>query len=170
MSRRTSTSLQARSQVRAVPKSSVAVPGIFGCAVLLAATLMSCAEDSCTAPVVEAPERCVVVRDFDEPPMLLRLQAPVYPEQARREEVEGTVHVLVVVGTDSLPCGVRITSSDSSLLDLASLEAALHSTWIPARRRGRVVAAEVDVPFRFSLNKDGPICEGGGVGGHGPAR
>ena len=121
----------------------------------LGAVHLSCADDDpCTGLSGGTSDRCEYVTDFDEPPVPISIRPPTYPEEARRREVEGTVHVLVGVGTDSLPCGVRIASSDSPLLDQASLDAGLHSKWVPARRRGQVVAVEVDVPIRFSLNRN----------------
>lgn len=142
---------------RVIWMAAVAKRVLLVCVLALGAAHLTCADEGpCSCPPVDTADRCRYVTDFDEPPTLIRIQTPVYPEEARRNNVEGTVHVVAGVGTDSLPCGVRIATSDSPLLDQASLDAVLHSLWVPARRDGQTVAAEVDVPIRFSLNKNPP--------------
>jgi TonB family protein len=115
--------------------------------------VLSCGEDKdCRCGPAGSSTRCGYVYDYDQSPVLISLPAPIYPEEARRNGVEGVVHVLVGVGTDSFPCGVEVASSDAAVLELPSLEAALGSKWAPARRKGVAVATEVDVPMRFTLH------------------
>lgn len=123
--------------------------GVVGCSACI--LLTSCGDDRCSSAPVVTSARCDYTSEYDQPPILVSLSPPIYPEEARRNGEEGVVHVLIGVGTDSLPCGVRILSSDAASLEVASLQSALTTKWIPATRGGRVVAAEVDAPFRFSL-------------------
>ena len=96
--------------------------------------------------------QCDIVSDWDEMPILIGYSQAAYPEQARRNGDEGVVVVRIGVGADSLPCSVEIVSSDAPSLEAASRESALTTKWIPARRRGRVVAIEAQMPIRWALD------------------
>lgn len=83
----------------------------------------------------------------------LRNFPPFYPASARRRGIEGTVTLRIQVGTDGRPAGVRIhESSGFTPLDLAAVEAVWLWRFEPARRNGRPVTAEVEVPIRFRLS------------------
>jgi TonB family protein len=136
--------------------------GLFSVCILVSA----CGDDDpCACAPPNSTERCTYVLDYDEPPRLIIPPQPVYPEEARRRGDEGVVHVRLGVGTDSFPCGAQIASSDAATLDVASLEATLKSKWVPARRRGRDVAVEVDLPIRYSLHLSSVECGDPGSGG-----
>lgn len=104
---------------------------------------------------VPTTERCTYVLECDEMPILVVPPQPVYPEEARRDEIEGIVVVRFGIGTDGRPCGTRIEASDNAALDVASLQATLHSRFIPARSDGHAVAIEVQIPIRYSLHAAG---------------
>jgi len=115
--------------------------------------LLSCGDrQHCTCPTPSSTARCAYVLDYDTPAVMVTPPQPVYPEEARLNGDEGIVHARLGVGSDGRPCGAQITSSDAASLDVATLEAVLKSTWIPARPRGEAVAVELDVPIRFSLS------------------
>lgn len=79
---------------------------------------------------------------------------PVYPHAARRRGMQGTVLLSVQVDAEGRTLGVTLKqSSGYALLDRAAQEAV--STWrfVPASRGGRPVAATVEVPIRFALER-----------------
>ena len=82
----------------------------------------------------------------------LRNPAPKYPAAARRLRLQGTATVRVLVSAEGRPLAVTLQeTSGTRALDEAALEAVRHWSFVPARRGSRPVAAEVDVPLRFTL-------------------
>ena len=78
---------------------------------------------------------------------------PKYPAAARRLKLQGTATVRVLVSPEGGPRSVTLSkTSGTRILDQAALEAVQQWSFVPARRGGKPVAAEVDVPVRFRLN------------------
>jgi protein TonB len=99
------------------------------------------------APAREAPAT---------PPMFnaayLGNAPPRYPLIARRNGVEGTVNLRVVVSKEGRPVQVQVDrSSGSSALDNAALEAVKGWKFVPARRGQEAVEQPVVVPIVFRL-------------------
>lgn len=77
---------------------------------------------------------------------------PRYPSAARRQGIEGTVILEVLVDAAGLPGRVAIArSSGSGLLDEAAVEAVERWRFRPARRGGEPVEGHVLVPITFRL-------------------
>lgn len=82
----------------------------------------------------------------------LRNPAPAYPPLSRRMGEEGQVLLRVFVESNGLPRQMQIkTSSGSSRLDQAALDAVRRWTFTPARRGDTALAAWVIVPIVFNL-------------------
>lgn len=78
---------------------------------------------------------------------------PEYPERARQREIEGSVLVSVLVGTDGLPKATQILqATPAGVFDQAVLAAVQASTFEPARYQGQPVEQWVNIPYPFSLN------------------
>jgi TonB family protein len=78
--------------------------------------------------------------------------APGYPSAAKQRNIQGKVLINVVVKTDGTPAKVVISrSSGSSILDEAALEAVSQWRFIPARRSGELIQANVIVPVEFKI-------------------
>jgi protein TonB len=88
---------------------------------------------------------------FDTPPTLRTSVKPVYPEIARRAEVEGSVTVLVTIDESGRVIDAQIAKSDASVFDEAALEAAYKFVFWPALQRDIPVKARIALPFKFSL-------------------
>jgi protein TonB len=96
-----------------------------------------------------APAPTAVV--FTEPAFLVR-QEPVYPERARRAGAAGTAVVRVWLTPAGEVERVELAaSSGHRLLDEAALAAAGASTFTPAARDRRPVAASAVATYRFEL-------------------
>jgi periplasmic protein TonB len=77
---------------------------------------------------------------------------PVYPRQARRDGIEGTVRLRVLVTAAGTPGRVELeTSSGSDVLDHAALNAVKAWQFAPARRGDETIDAWVLVPVTFRL-------------------
>jgi len=86
---------------------------------------------------------------------MLRSAVPDYPAVARRNGVEGTVHVRVRVLADGQPSEVRVQrSSGVRALDEAAVAAATGSSFRAAQNaEGVSVEAWVIVPYKFVLEE-----------------
>ncbi|MBN2464584.1 TonB family protein [candidate division WOR-3 bacterium] len=106
-----------------------------------AVLLLACGSQPATPPAA-----------VEVPPQAESLVKPVYPEEARRAGMLGTTIVEVTVGADGavLACSLA-TSSASSALDEAALDAARSSKFTPGTRDGKPVVMKVKVPFEFRL-------------------
>lgn len=77
---------------------------------------------------------------------------PAYPPLAQKRGWEGVVTLLVAVDETGAPQEVKVkASSGYSLLDRCAVEAVQRWRFTPARRGGKAVAANVEVPIRFGL-------------------
>lgn len=82
----------------------------------------------------------------------LRNPAPPYPAVARRNGVQGTVTLRVVVTPEGLPARVELEKSSGSMhLDNAALEAVKAWRFVPARRGSEPVEGIVSFPIVFRL-------------------
>jgi protein TonB len=111
------------------------------------------------APAVEAPAASAPVAEV--PPFVqarfdaayLNNPRPAYPPAARRRGETGTVHLRVQVSEDGSAAQVTLkTSSGSSSLDQAAIDAVTRWKFVPARRGDTPVVSWVVVPIDFSLN------------------
>lgn len=87
------------------------------------------------------------------PPQLVNQVIPVYPEQAVRDEVEGTVLLNLKIGTDGKVVKTQIKhSSGAEILDAAAIKAAADWLFVPAKRGAESISAIFEVPVSFVLS------------------
>lgn len=80
--------------------------------------------------------------------------APAYPEAARRQGLQGKVLLRVTVGPAGEPVQVSLVESSGwALLDDAAIDTVKGWRFDPARRDGLPVAAVVEVPLAFNLDR-----------------
>jgi protein TonB len=106
------------------------------------------------SPAVE--QRSQVASIAVSPPAIgaayLRNPAPAYPAAARRNGVQGTVTMRVVVTSEGVPARVEVEKSSGSVhLDNAALEAVKAWRFTPARRGAESVEGIVTFPIVFRL-------------------
>jgi protein TonB len=77
---------------------------------------------------------------------------PVYPEMARRAQIEGTVIVKVLVGPDGTVKQAVVLQGVNPLLNKSAIEAARRCKFIPGKQRNIPVKAWMALPFNFRLN------------------
>jgi protein TonB len=79
---------------------------------------------------------------------------PKYPELLREEEIEGSVHLTVVVNRYGNVVDVKVKSSDHELMTAAAIEAIKQFVFTPATVNGVPVTSTIDdVPFIFVLDE-----------------
>lgn len=75
----------------------------------------------------------------------------VYPDMARRANIQGKVLVRVLVGKNGIPIKCSIESSDSDLLDPAATKAIMKSVFTPALQNSQPVTCWVSIPVMFII-------------------
>ncbi len=90
---------------------------------------------------------------IDAPPTLTTPVSPVYPEEAIRQELSGTVQIRALVGRDGTVSRtlVEFDRAISPLLQEAAVAAVEGYVFAPARLGDRPAATWVAVPVKFSL-------------------
>lgn len=88
----------------------------------------------------------------NEPPALMRVALPDYPEAARLAGIEGTVVVRVLVGECGDAARVEVAQSVHPLLDSAAVAAAELFLFYPAVEDSVFVSAWVAIPLRFTID------------------
>ncbi len=87
-----------------------------------------------------------------ENPQILSWAKPLYPEMARRAQIEGTVLVKVLVGPDGSVKEAVLLRGVNPMLDKEALIAARKCKFIPGKQRNIPVKAWMALPFVFRLN------------------
>ena len=78
-----------------------------------------------------------------------------YPHEARVNKESGEVLVAFSVGMDGYISGVRVVRSVSESLDAEAVRVVSKMRpWIPGKKNGRNVRAEMSIPIKFSVNYD----------------
>lgn len=111
------------------------------------------------APVVVKKEEAAKVEEeifefvaVEEKPTVTENAVPKYPDMARRNGIEGTVFVMVVVDKNGKVGSAQVLKGPLELHE-AALEAAKATKFNPARQNDKPVSCKVVLPFRFVLEK-----------------
>jgi len=83
-------------------------------------------------------------------PQIIHKETPVYPDLARKAQIEGTVVVTVTIGKTGKVEDAKILKS-IPMLDAAALAAAKKCTFKPAKQRDKFVRVKMNIPFKFKL-------------------
>ena len=93
-------------------------------------------------------------QQLDEFPKPVTQKMPVYPEEARKDKIEGEVYVEVSIDTAGRVWNARILKSSQPVLNQAALDAAKQWTFTPAVKDKKKVAITITMPFRFKLSDE----------------
>jgi len=77
----------------------------------------------------------------------------VYPEEARKKNLEGKVVIKFIIETDGSISNVEVVQSVAPILDEEAVRVIkLMPKWKPGKQRGKFVRVYFQIPIRFSLN------------------
>jgi protein TonB len=97
-----------------------------------------------------APSRPRFFDAYDEPPQLVKMVEPIYPEMAIQSELEGVVGLRI--GVDEFGNVVEaIVVQTVPGLDQAAVDAVMQWKFKPAKQRDVAVPVRIFVPVRFTL-------------------
>ena len=97
-----------------------------------------------------APTRPRFFDAYDEPPQLVKMVEPVYPEMAVQSELEGTVGLRIGVDEFGNVVEAHVVQSVPGL-DKAAVDAVMQWKFKPAKQRDVAVPVRIFVPVRFTL-------------------
>ena len=87
-------------------------------------------------------------------PELLTLVPPVYPKDAEKNKVEGTVELRIMISPEGKVEKVEVlTSSGLESMDKAAVKAAYKTRFRPGIKDGKKVPMWINYPIQFALNK-----------------
>lgn len=102
-----------------------------------------------------SPETIVEVDKEAEIDYIGLQNSVVYPEEAKKASIQGTVHVQVLIGADGIPKKARILSSDNIMLSVSALNAfKKFRGFKPAIQKNKPVATWMTIPIKYKLNND----------------
>jgi TonB family protein len=87
----------------------------------------------------------------DQGPEPIKQVHPKYPEDAKRDKVEGMVWTKLWVDEKGRVVDVTVTKSDNEMLNEAAIDAARQWLFKPAVAKGEPVAVWISLPFKFAL-------------------
>ena len=85
-------------------------------------------------------------------PDLVNQVNPVYPEEAKKNGIEGRVWVKALVSKEGNVKKAVAVKSDNEIFNQAAIEAAMKYRFTPAMQSGKPVAVWVVMPFKFELD------------------
>jgi len=86
------------------------------------------------------------------PPRQIHSPKPKYPKTERKAGHEGTVTLRLVVSTDGVPLGIRISQTLSPDFDKAAIDAVKQWKFSPAMKDGKPVAVAITMKIEFHLH------------------
>ena len=89
----------------------------------------------------------------DKQPQVKKSFPPAYPEQAKRDGIEGTVYVKLFVNKEGKPIKPVVIKSDNEVFNQSALDAAMNFEFTPAVKDNRDISIWVVIPFKFKLDK-----------------
>lgn len=87
-------------------------------------------------------------------PEMVNQANPVYPEEAKKNGIEGRVWVKVLVSKEGNVKKAVAVKSDNEIFNQSAIEAAMKYTFTPAMQGGKPVAVWVVMPFKFELGDE----------------
>ncbi len=93
--------------------------------------------------------------EVDQQPKMLEKSAPIYPEEARENGIEGEVWVQVLVDLSGRVAEARILEPAGKNVgfEKAALQSAINTTWEPARAKEQPVSIWVAYEVQFRLRE-----------------
>ncbi len=104
------------------------------------------------APPPPPPEEDEVYEFFavSEKPQIIKKEVPIYPDLARRAQIEGKVVVTVTIDKQGNVEKADVFKS-VPMLDEAAIAAAMRCKFKPAKQRDKFVKVKMNIPFDFKL-------------------
>ncbi len=93
------------------------------------------------------------VAQVGQMPRMKMVVKPVYPEVAKKANVEGVVILQVEIDASGTVMAAQVVKSLGSGCDEAALEAVKQTAFVPAYEDGKPVPVRIRVPYRFKIGE-----------------
>jgi len=103
------------------------------------------------ASAIASAENGVEQVDSGTDRMPLNTVVPDYPQDARRDRIEGEVQVCFDITRDGRPQRIAVRKSTNRLFEKPARKAVRNSTWVPLKKDEVVSGIKACRTFRFSL-------------------
>jgi len=100
------------------------------------------------------PSSFIPVEKNPEP---IQLVKPEYPDLARRAGLTGLVVLRVLINTEGKPVKTVVIKVENEIFIEPAKKAAMETLFKPAIQNGKPIMCWLNIPFRFSLNKDNEL-------------
>lgn len=101
----------------------------------------------------KAPKENKESLQYDEAPVVVKRVMPLYPENAKKDGVEGLVYVKIFITTEGKVSKAEVIKSVRADLDSSAVAAARQWTFQPAKVKGKPIAVWITLPIRYKLEK-----------------
>jgi protein TonB len=88
-------------------------------------------------------------------PEPIKLVKPHYPEIAQKAGITGIVILRVLVDKEGRPLKTKLIKADNEMFIEPSKDAAMKTMFTPAIQDGKPISCWINIPFKFSVYKDG---------------
>ena len=103
---------------------------------------------------------CVIAQEEEEykgkdltMPEVVKATNPAYPEEARKNNIEGIVYVKALIGAKGDVKKVKISKSDNKVFDKSALDAIRNWKFKPGTVADKAVPIWVTIPVKYKLEK-----------------
>ena len=86
-------------------------------------------------------------------PEMIEAVTPVYPEEAKKNKINGKVYVKVLLDNEGNPKKAIVIKSDNEIFNQSAVDAAMKSKFTPAINNGEPIAVWIVLPYKFSLDE-----------------
>lgn len=95
---------------------------------------------------------------WDEPPKLIKIVKPQYPEIAREDGVEGKVDLTMVIDKEGKVAEAKVLLAEpAEVFNEAALNAVLQYEFEPAKKDGKPIKVQVGHSILFTLASRKPL-------------
>ncbi len=101
----------------------------------------------------EDPDPSVRVQ-YEKGPKMIEGAKPVYPDEAKKNNITGKVFVKVLIDKEGVPKKAMVIKSESQLFNQSAVDAAMKSKFSPAMDKGNPIAVWIVLPYKFALNEE----------------
>ena len=100
---------------------------------------------------LEDYNRTFALKDVTQKARILSRPEPQYTEEARKNQISGTVVLRAVLGSDGTVTGIRAVSGLPFGLTERAIAAAQQIKFVPAQKDGRAVSQYIQIEYNFNV-------------------
>jgi TonB family protein len=87
-----------------------------------------------------------------KPPEMTEAVKPAYPEEAKKNDIDGKVFVKLLIDKEGNPKKAIVIKSDNEILNQPAIDAAMKSKFTAAINDGQPIAVWIVLPYRFATD------------------